>query len=152
MDYHQLLSYNDCVLCPLGKQFLVTVPGLLGVGRALQVSLSCPREAFRKLFHQTISESEETVWKLDQETTNKLFKMVSPLFIYIYYYILQCTCSLQTIDLLTSYPWRTLDSRLDALDSVQLLALGYPYRFISNLAQFILTNLIRDLVNSSPHG
>ncbi len=80
-------------------QLLVTVPALLGVGRALQVSLSGPSEAFSKLFDQTPScegeelegtpscdgegldgetpSCDEEVWGLDQESTINLFKMVS---------------------------------------------------------------------------
>ncbi len=68
-------------------QLLVTVPALLGVGRALQVSLSGPSEAFGKLFDDTPScegeglpqdtpSSEGEAWGLDQESTINLFKMV----------------------------------------------------------------------------
>ena len=58
-------------------------------------------------------------------------------------------CLSQSLELLVSYPWKSVDSRLEAMDTGRLLRLGYPYRFISTVIQYVLTNLIRDLVNSA---
>ena len=60
--------------------------------------------------------------------------------------------SAQVLDLLNSYQWKILDSKLEQLDSSKLLQLGYPYRFISTIVQYVLINLIRDLVTKSKHG
>lgn len=57
----------------------------------------------------------------------------------------------QALELL-SYPWKPLDTRLEGMNSVFLTQLGYPYRFISHVVQYVLTNLIRVLVVSSSLG
>ena len=57
-------------------QLLVTVPALIGLGRAIQCSISGPSSEFRKLFDQTSTEGEGAVWELDEESSVKLFKMV----------------------------------------------------------------------------
>lgn len=56
-------------------QLLVSVPALLGVGRAVQSALKEPSQALTSLF-EGLQWDEAVVWKLDQENSLKLFNMV----------------------------------------------------------------------------